>query len=174
MRKQIVAFYAPLVTIEYIKVNFMLITSFLILLLIVFSIHIRFLVRYVIDKKKKYLRGYLFTSVLNILIAMCLSVLVMMRPELLVRLDYKKMLWLMSGVILVVMLFVKISILKKIYQRCQLPENYHFNFFGKKVLHPSVVKQYEIVTFFVTIPIFLLIGAYFVARLINWILYGHL
>jgi hypothetical protein len=130
--------------------------------------------RYVIDKEKKYLRGYLVTSVLNIGIALSISVLVMMQPQLLMKLDFKLMLWLMSGVILVVMLYVKISILKKIYRRCQLPENFHYNFFGKKVLHPAVVKQYELVTFFVSIPIFLLIGAYFVARLINWILYGHL
>lgn len=152
----------------------MLITFFLIILIISFSIHIRFLIRFVIDKKKKYLYSYLATAISNIAIAVVLSIVVMMRPEILKKFDAKTTMWVLSGVILVVILFVKIGILKTIYKRCQLPEHYHYNFFGKKVLHLSVVKPYEVITFFVTIPIFLLIGAYFIARLINMFLYGHL
>ena len=143
-------------------------------MIVSFSIHMRFLIRYVIDKDKKYLYSYLATAITNISIAVVISVVVMMRPELIKQFDAKKTLWILSGVILVVMLFVKVGILKTIYKRCQLPEHYHYNFFGKKVLHLSVVKPYEVITFFVTIPIFLLIGAYFVARLINVFLYGHL
>ena len=152
-----------------------MIISFLIIgLFVSFSIHLRYLIRYVIDKEQKYLRGFLVTAVLNITLAIGLSVFVMMIPELSSKVNVSLILWIVSGVVLIMMLIIKISILKKIYKRCQLPENYHFNFFGKKVLHPTVVRHYEVVAFFTTIPIFLLIGAYFVARLINLLLYGNL
>jgi hypothetical protein len=152
----------------------MIITLLIIVLFISFSIHIRYLVRYVIDKEKKYLHRYLGTSVINIIAAVSISVVVMLRPEYIARFDMKKLLWLMSGVIGVMMLVIQIAICRKIYQRCQLPEHFHYNFFGKKVLHPIAVKKYEVAVFFMTIPVFLLIGSYFIARLVNVILYKHL
>ncbi|HRZ26634.1 MAG TPA: hypothetical protein P5295_07480 [Spirochaetota bacterium] len=152
-----------------------MIIAFLIIGLIVsFSIHIRYLTRYVIDKEKKYLRGFLNTAIINILVAMTLSIVVMLKPQLVNELDMGLLLWGIAGIIMLIMLTIQVSILKTIYKRAQQPENYHHNFFGKKVLHPTVVKQHEVLTFFGTIPVFLLIGSYFVARLINLFLYGHL
>ncbi|HPR47800.1 MAG TPA: hypothetical protein PK341_07425 [Spirochaetota bacterium] len=152
----------------------MIITLLLIGLIISFAIHLRYLMRYVIEKEKKYLRGYLNTTITNVLLALSISITAMLKPSLIYEINFTYMLWIVSGVILVIMLTIKISIFRKIYQRAQLPENYHLNFFGKKVLHPTVVKPHEVLTFFFTIPIFLLIGAYFVARLINLILYHHI
>jgi demethoxyubiquinone hydroxylase (CLK1/Coq7/Cat5 family) len=71
-------------------------------------------------------------------------------------------------------LMIQISILKEIYLRSQEPENFHYNFFGKKVLHPSVVKPSFLLAFLFSMPFLLLAGAYFVARLINIFLFGHL
>ena len=80
----------------------------------------------------------------------------------------------MTGFIMVIMLFIKISIFRAIYKRSQDPEHFHYNYFGKKVLHGSVVKFEEILIFFFTMPFFLFCGAYFVARLFNLLLYKHL
>jgi hypothetical protein len=37
--------------------------------------------------------------------------------------------------------------LRNMYRRSKDPANYHFNFFGKKVLHSKVVLQEEIYIF---------------------------
>ncbi len=75
---------------------------------------------------------------------------------------------------MMIMLVIKISIFVVVYRRSKDPAHYHFNFFGKKVLHTSVVKPIEVVLFMFTMPFFLISGAYFIARLINLILYKHL
>jgi len=80
------------------------------------------------------------------------------------------MMWIVNGFTMVVMLMSQITIARRIYQRSKLPENYHYNFFGKKVLHPSVVKPGEVAAFFATIPLFLFTGAYFFAKLIRFFL----
>jgi hypothetical protein len=152
----------------------MIIALLIIGLILSFAIHLRYLIRYVIDKDKKYLRGFLNTAILNIVVALTLSILSMLRPYLVYELNMKLLLWMISGAIMIIMLSIQIGIMRRIYKRAQLPEHFHNNFFGKKVLHPSVVKQYEVVTFFMSIPILLIIGAYFVACLINLILYKHL
>ena len=100
--------------------------------------------------------------------------LFMSRPDLLFQVDVPKLLWIISGFIMVVTLMVKIKIFIRIYRKAQDPDNYHINFFGKKVLHSSVVSRIELAIFFGTIPFFLMSGAYFIARLVNFFLYKHL
>ena len=114
------------------------------------------------------------TAASNVIVAVVLIIAVLKWPNLVKDINIKVISWLISGVIMISMLRIKIGIFVRIYRRAQLPENYHLNFFGKKVLHPTVVKAYEVILFFVTMPIFLFAGAYFVARLINLILYKHL
>jgi hypothetical protein len=101
-------------------------------------------------------------------------VLIFKRPDLLAKVDLRLVTWLMSGFIMIFTLVVKIKIFVNIYRRSKLPENYHFNFFGKKVLHSTVVNKFEIVIFFGTMPFFLISGSYFMARLMNFFLYKHL
>ncbi|TAL35583.1 MAG: hypothetical protein EPN93_09940 [Spirochaetes bacterium] len=114
------------------------------------------------------------TAISNILIAGILTVIALFRPDLIRNLNLLLLFWVMTGVLMMAMLFVKLRIIRNIVRRSRDPSNYHLNYFGKKVLHENVVQQGELVTFFVTIPFFLMAGAYFLARLTNLLLYGRL
>ncbi len=152
----------------------MIISLLIILLIISFIVHIYFLIQYIGTKKKKFLTLYLNTTVSNMLIAGGLIYVSLKNPLQIREVDLKTLFWLISGIVLAVTLNVKISIFRNIYRRAQEPENYHFNFFGKKVLHATVVKPIYLFGFFGSMPFFLVAGSYFVARLINLILYRHL
>jgi hypothetical protein len=80
--------------------------------------------------------------------------------------------WIISGFVLFILLFLKITILVRIYKRAKDPAFYSINFFGKKVYEKGIVRQSEFVTIFLSMPFFLIIGAYFIARLINMIRFG--
>jgi hypothetical protein len=97
-----------------------------------------------------------------------------MKPEMARSVDLKFLTWVMSGIILVITIVIKVEIFRRIYRRIKDPSNYHLNFFGKKVLHASVVTRLEIAVFFGTMPFFLMAGAYFIARGVNFFLYKHL
>ena len=152
----------------------MLIIILIIVLVLSFLLHTNFGYQYVTTRKKKYLTLYLNTAVSNMLVAGALIYVSLTNPGSIRGIDPKVLFWILSGLVLVVTLKIKISIFRKIYLRAQEPENFHYNFFGKKVLHSSVVKPTYIVGFFASMPFFLFAGAYFVARLINVFLYGHL
>ena len=152
----------------------MLLIFLFILLFISFALHVYFLFRYITLKQKKYIMLYINTAVSNLIIAVVLIFMALSRPKLVQEINIKLLFWLLSGDLMLLMLILQIKILRTIYRRAQDPENYHLNFFGKKVLHPTVVKPMEVVLFFTTMPIFLFAGAYFVARLMNLYLYGQL
>jgi hypothetical protein len=152
----------------------MIIVIGLIFLQISFTSHMYFLIQYVLKKDGKYLRRFVNTAISNILIAGVLTVLSLFRPDLLRDLNLGMLFWLMSGLMMMTMLLVKVNILRNIYRRSHDPENYHFNFFGKKVLHSSVVSKGEVYIFLFTIPFFLFSGAYFFARLVNLIMFKRL
>jgi len=139
-----------------------------------FCVHVYFLIKYVQIREQKHLRAFINTAISNVLISASLSIMALTKPDYIREIDVKMLIWLFSGAILLLMLFIKINIFRNIYRRAQLPEHYHYNFFGKKVLHGSVVKPQEIALFFITMPFFLFLGAYFIARMINLILYGTL
>jgi len=100
------------------------------------------------------------------------GVLMMRDPSTFTKVNIKFILWIISGFILIFILFIKISTIIKIYKRSKDPECYVINFFGKKVYKNGLVNKQEFLTLFLTIPFFLLVGSYFVARLINILLYG--
>ncbi|NLV66595.1 MAG: hypothetical protein GXY14_02860, partial [Spirochaetes bacterium] len=120
------------------------------------------------------LKTYILTTFTNITIAGACIVLIFMKPEMAKTVDLKFLTWIMSGIILVITIVIKIGVFRRIYRRIKDPSNYHVNFFGKKVLHASVVSRLEIAVFFGTMPFFLMAGAYFVARGVNFFLYKHL
>ena len=151
----------------------MLIVLFIVLQ-ISFSFHIYSLVLYVLRRENKYLKGFINTTISNILLAGGITALAIIHPQNVKEVDFKLLLWLMTGFIMLIMLFIKISIARAIFIRIKDPQNYHFNYFGKKVLHSTVVRLEEILIFFFTMPFFLFCGAYFIARLFNLLLYKHL
>ena len=141
----------------------------LLALFISFSFHIYVLFLYIVKRKNNYIKSFINTAILNLLIAGALIYLALKKPDMVRLIDFKKFLWLFAGVVMVMMLIAKIAVLRRIYKRAQNPQHFHLNFFGKKVLHPTVVKPYEVLIFFMTMPFFLIAGAYFITKLIYYI-----
>ncbi len=152
----------------------MIFSILLITLFLSFMAHIAALVSYVIRRSERSLKHFINTTLSNVLIAGTCIVIALAKPHLIQRVDTLFISWLMSGIVMLVTFFAKVRIFWAIYKRSKEPENFHYNFFGKKVLHSTVVSRIEIAVFFGTIPFFLLSGSYFVARLINFFLYKHI
>jgi hypothetical protein len=140
---------------------------FLVLLLSL-AIHLLYLVRYIQTRNTDLLQRYILTTISNVIISAALIFVALYKPEQIQKIKFPLMMWILNGFIMVLMFISQITIARRIYQRSKLPENYHYNFFGKKVLHPSVVKSGEVAAFFATIPLFLFTGAYFFAKLIRF------
>lgn len=152
----------------------MLLYILLLLLILSFAIHIVIIISYIQTRSAKRFRWFLITAGINAMLCVVLSLLAFMKPELVRAMKIDIFFWLASGFIMVILLKIKIYFFVKIYRRTKDPKNYHINYFGKKVYESTIIKQYEFAALLLSIPFFLLLGAYFVARLINLILYGHL
>ena len=99
-------------------------------------------------------------------LALGLAIFALQQPEYIRNLDIKFIMWILSGFIMVIMLAIKITIFRNINKRMKDPEFYHLNYFGKKVYEEGIVKKSEFLGFMVTLPFFLFLGAYFVAKLV--------
>lgn len=152
----------------------MVIFSLLILLFVSFTLHFFSLIFYLLNKTKVYFNLFFGTALLNILLGIFLSIYALKNPGSIRGLNISFLLWIVSGLIMFLLLSVKIGLTVKIYKRSKDPDFFHYNFFNKKVYNEKLVKQHETMIFFITIPFFLIIGAYFTARIINLLLYGHL
>ncbi len=148
----------------------MVIAALLSLLSISAAAHIFFLIAYVRTRDESYLRKFLNTAVINVIIACACIFIGIFRPALVRAIDGPTLMWLMSGIIMMLMALLQISIFMKVRARASLPEYYHYNYFGKKVLNPSVLKAVDVVLFFLSLPFLIVAGAYFVARIVRQLL----
>jgi hypothetical protein len=139
-----------------------------------FSIHIIIVIFYISSRSKRLFNWFITTSITNMAFAIALSIYALSRPELIRGLNLKFILWVLSGFVMVILLFVKINVLRSVYNRRNDPSCFHYNYFGKKVYESGIIKKHEFLSFLASFPFFLIIGAYFVARLINMVLYGHI
>lgn len=145
----------------------MLIVLLLLLLFISILFHAYYLTRYVRIRSESYLRKYINTAAINIFIGGICIIIAIFKPEEIRKLKAPLLLWFMSGSFMIMAFALQTSIFIRVYRRSKLPEHYHYNFFGKKVLHSSVATPIEIAVFFASIPMLVVAGAYFVARLIR-------
>jgi hypothetical protein len=152
----------------------MVIYTLLFCLLTSFTFHILIIVLYIKNKDRIYLFWFLATVALNMAIAIGLIVLALSKPEMIRQLNLKFFFWLLSGFTTILLLCVKVVIFRNVYKRAQDPHWYHVNYFGKKVYEKGIVKQVEFLGVFLTLPFFLMIGAFFVSRLITLIMFGHM
>jgi hypothetical protein len=129
--------------------------------------HIFFLIAYVRTRDEGYLRKFLDTAVVNVIIACACIFIGIFRPALIRVVDGPTLMWLMSGIIMMLMALLQISIFMKVRARARMPEYYHYNYFGKKVLDPSVLKAVDVLLFFLSLPFLIVAGAYFVARIVR-------
>jgi len=147
----------------------MVITLLLIALFISFSIHILSLINYITKKSDTGIKIFVSTAMSNVIIAVVCIVVMVCRPDILHEVDVIKVTWILSGIMMFAALCVKIRVFVKIYKRSKDPEHYHTNYFGRKVLHSTVISKFDIMIFFVAMPFLLIAGAYFIAKLINYI-----
>ncbi len=138
---------------------------FIIVLEISFFAHVYFLISFITKKENKDFKGFLFTAVTNIFIGMFLAALILINPREVKELKLERLLFIESGVIFFLMLYIKARITMRIYKRSQDPEHFHYSFFGKKVIHGSAVSSTEVIIYFLTLPLTLICGAYFVVKL---------
>jgi len=139
-----------------------------------FCLQILVIIQYLSTKSENYYRIFLGTFIINTILMVFTSISLFRDSSDLASIDLKLILWIVSGFVLIFILFIKISTIIKILKRTKDPQFYSINFFGKKVYEKGIVKPYEFLTLILTMPFFLMVGAYFLARLINMILYGHL
>lgn len=148
----------------------MVLIILLLLLSVTFTVHIYYLIAYVRTHRERFLRRFLDTTVINVIIAGICIVISIFRPSKIDEIDSSVLIWLMSGTLMTAIILLQISIFARVRHRAGLPEYYHYNYFGKKVLNPSVVSLYDLLMFFLSLPFFLIAGAYFVARAIKYFL----
>ena len=117
---------------------------------------------------------FLGTFLSNTILMIVLGILAFRDPAAVRRINLSFILWVISGFTNIILLGVKISILGKVIKRTKDPDYYDINFFGKKVYKADIINKNELAAVFLTMPFFLILGSYFVARLINLILYGTL
>jgi predicted secreted protein len=105
----------------------------------------------------------------NVMIAGACIVVIISNPEILREVDVTKVAWILSGIIMLIAFILQVAIFFKIYQRSKDPANYHTNYIGKKVLHSTVISKLDMMIFFGAMPFLLIAGAYFIAKLINYL-----
>jgi hypothetical protein len=152
----------------------MIIYTLFFCLLTAFTFHGVIIVLYIKSQDRLYFFWFIATVFLNMALAMALIVISLTKPELIQQLNLKYFFWLLSGFVTFLLLCLKIAIFRNIYKRSRDPRWYHFNHFGKKVFEKGIVKQIEFLGIFGSLPFFLFIGAFFVSRLINIIMFGHM
>ena len=147
----------------------MIITLLLIALFISFSIHIIALINFITKKSNTAINVFVSTTMSNVMIAGGCIVVIISSPEILREVDVLKVAWILSGIIMFVAFAAQIRVFFKIYKRAKDPANYHVNYFGKKVLHSTVISKFDMMIFFGSMPFLLIAGAYFIAKLINYL-----
>jgi len=152
----------------------MIISSLLIALSFSFCFQIAIIILYLSSKRDLYYKTFLGTFIINTILMVITSTIALTSPLSIQRINVKFILWVISGLITIVLLFLQSTILVRVYMRSKDPEFFDINFFGKKVFRKGIIKQSEFLTFILTIPFFLMVGSYFVARLVNLLLYKNL
>lgn len=143
----------------------MIILFFIIVLQLSFGIHVAYLIAFLSKKDEKFFKGFLVTAITNIFIGGFLAVFVLISPREMKVINLDRLLFLESGVVFIAMLAVKARISIGIYRKTQDPAHYHMSYFGKKVIHSSAVSPRDLFGYFLTLPLTLICGAYFVAKL---------
>lgn len=146
----------------------MIVLTFIIILQISIATHIFYIINFISKKRDKDFKGFLFTALTNIFLGIFLSVYILIFPQELASINLNLIVFIESGVIFGAMLLIKIKISINIYRRTKDPQHFHYSYFGRKVLHASVVKISELFAYFLSLPLTIICGAYFIVQLGCW------
>lgn len=128
-------------------------------------VHILFIISYISEKSNFSFRGFLLTTLTNFGIGIGILVLMLKDPDVIRRFTLGPVLFIESGVVFSLLIFLKILITVRVVKRVKNPENWDISFFGKKVYKQDVVKKGELAAYFLTLPFTLISGAYFLVNL---------
>lgn len=131
------------------------------------SLHGASIIFYVLNKSKLSFIIYLGTLVVNLAAMMMLLLYIFKNPAFLSKINFLLYGWILSGLISGMLLFIKIKIIIKIIQRSMDKNNYHLNFFGKRVYNNKLVLKKEFNTLIISGPIFVITGAFFMVILMK-------
>lgn len=137
-----------------------------------FIINIFFLIIYIITRNNKCRILFFITLLFAFIVLGCVRFIPAFGAMPGKEINFDFLLWLVSGHLFLTAIVTMIFIFSNIYRRYQDPQNYHFNHFGKKVVHSGFMSNKEMAEFILTIPVILFIGPYFAGRLIKFILNG--
>lgn len=152
----------------------MLTTIIILTLAFSFCFQILVIILYLLNKNERYYRMFLGTFLSNTILMILISVVAIRNPDVISKLNIGLILWVISGFLNIILVSVQIAIVAKLIKRSKDPAYYDLNFFGKKVYRPDIIQKSELGAMFLSMPLFLLVGSYFTARLINLILFGSL
>lgn len=152
----------------------MLLKVLFILITVSFSFHGVSLALYIFHRTMVAFVLYLVTTAMNLFAGGVIFVILFNNPELADREQISWYLWILSGVLSAIIVYIQISIFLNVFKRMMDPKFYRYNFFGRKVYGKDVVSRMELSVFFATVPFFMFSSAWFVARLYNLVTRGHI
>lgn len=94
---------------------------FIILLQLSLIAHVYFLIIFISKKDDRGFKGFLYTSVTNIFLAIFLSVFVLINPAETKAINLDRLLFIESGLIFVLMIAIKARVTIRIYRRTRDP-----------------------------------------------------
>ena len=130
------------------------------------TVHIYTLIMFLMTKKSKHVVGFVATAIVNIAIAIVFVVIVLKNPSL-IRGNIDFFVWVFSGFMALALFLLKVKIFITIYRRTKDENYYRLNYFGKKILKTGIISNKEYMTLMLSMPFFLLSGAYFIAKLVS-------
>jgi len=136
----------------------------LIFLQISIFVHFQFIRSYIFDKQWGRLKKFLVVALINIFIGIILLAGLMGSPEFYKTFSLGPVLILESGIIFLILVFVKVRITLRVIKRSKSPEYYDISFFGRKVYRLNIVKKTELAIYILSMPITLIAGAYFIVN----------
>lgn len=130
-----------------------------------FMSHLYFASSFISQKRQEDFRKFIITGVVNVFLSLFLAMIILINPREIDAINLERILFVESGALLLVMLYLKGVVSIRIYRRMQDPSHFHYSYFGKKVVHPSVVTSKDLFIYFLTIPVTVICGAYFASYL---------
>ena len=137
----------------------------LIFLQISILVNIQLIISYFAGGKKGSLKWVVAAASVNFIIGIILLVIMMFAPDILSKFQIQSMTVPESGLIFLLLVFIKTRIALRVFKRVKNPDYYDISFFGKKVYRLNAVKKSELAIFLLSMPVTLVAGAYFIVNI---------
>lgn len=129
-------------------------------------VQILFIVTYLKNKSRLSFIGFLFTTIVNLILIVVMLVMLVKIPGLVSSVELEEILLIESGLVFIFLSIIKIRISMRIFVRSKDPDYYDINFFGKKVYKTTIISKGEVAAFILSTPVTMFSGAYFIVRLL--------